>query len=61
MVNNDDLDVIKKCLTGADTLEEEVTLAMDDFSKGDLKSIMTGVNIMGLLIRRLPEDLSSCP
>ena len=47
-------------MTNADTIEEEIVEAYDDFSKGDVDSIMAGIEVVGKIIEELPQDFSQC-
>ena len=60
MINKDDLPEIQKCLQNAETLEQEITNAISDFSKGDLQDIIKGVEEVGHIIQELPQDLADC-
>ena len=60
MIQKDDLPEIQKCLTNAETLEQEITNAISDFSKGDLQDIIKAVEEVGHIIQELPQDLADC-
>ena len=57
MVGRDDLPEIEKCLQNGATLEQEITNAISDFSKGDLQDVIKGVEEVGHIITELPQDL----
>ena len=54
LIQEDDLSKIQQCLTNADTLEKEIVEAFDDFSKGDINSIMSGIEVVGEILEQLP-------
>ena len=50
LIQEDDLAKIQQCLTDADTLENEIVEAFNDFSKGDVASIMSGIEVVGEIL-----------
>ena len=60
LIQKDDLKYIQTCLTDADQVEKEVNEAIEDFMKGDVASIIAGVEVVGTLLTELPEDLKDC-
>ena len=59
-IGKDDLPDIEKCLTDESALEQEITNAISDISKGDLDDIIKGVEEIGQIIKELPGDLAEC-
>ena len=45
LIAKDDLKLIETCLTDADGVEKEVNEAITDFMKGDIASILAGVDV----------------
>ena len=60
LIQKDDLKAIETCLTDGDQVEKEVNEAIQDFMKGDVASILAGVEVIGTLLTELPEDLKDC-
>ena len=60
LVGKNDLSEIQTCLTGAQTLETEITTAITDFQKKDVQDIIAGIEQVGLIINQLPSDLINC-
>ena len=60
LIQKDDLKYIETCLTDADGVEKEVNDAITDFMKGDIASILAGVEVVGTLLTELPTDLADC-
>ena len=60
LIQKDDLKAIETCLTDGDQVEKEVNEAIEDFMKGDIASILAGVEVIGTLLTELPEDLKDC-
>ena len=60
LIQKDDLKYIQTCLTDADSVEKEVNEAITDFMKGDISSILAGVEVVGTLLTELPTDLADC-
>ena len=60
LIQKDDLKYIQTCLTDADTVEEQVNDAISDFMKGDISSILAGIEVVGTLLTELPADLKDC-
>lgn len=60
LIQKDDLKRIETCLTDADQVEKEVNEAIQDFMKGDVASILSGIEVIGTLLTELPEDLKDC-
>ena len=60
LIQKDDLKAIEQCLTDGDQVEKEVNEAIQDFMKGDVASILAGVEVIGTLLTELPEDLKDC-
>ena len=60
LIQKDDLKYLETCLTDSDTVAEEVNEAVEDFMKGDIESIIKGVETIGTLLTQLPADLKDC-
>ena len=60
LIQKDDLKDIETCLQDATTVEQEINDAIADFMKGDIQSIIQGVELVGKLIQELPTDLQDC-
>ena len=60
LIQKDDLKAIETCLKDGDQVEKEVNEAIEDFMKGDVASILDGVEVIGTLLTELPEDLQDC-
>ena len=59
-VGKDDLPDIQKCLTDESALEQEITNAIADITKGDLNDIIKGIMEIGQILKELPADLAHC-
>ena len=60
LIQKDDLKAFETCLTDADKVEKEVNEAITDIMKGDVTSIIAGVEVIGQLLTELPADLADC-
>ena len=60
LIAKDDLPEIQKCLANGELLEQEITNAISDISKGDLSDIIKAVEEIGHIITELPQDLADC-
>ena len=60
LIGKDDLPDIEKCLQDESALEQEITNAIADISKGDLNDIIKGVMEIGQIVKELPTDLAQC-
>ena len=60
LIGKDDLPEIQKCLKNTEALEQEITNAISDLSKGDLGDIIKAVQEIGQIVRELPADLDDC-
>ena len=59
-VNKDDLSNIQTCLKDAQTIDEELTAAIQDFEKKDLEDIIKGIQEIAQIIPQLNTDLGDC-
>ena len=59
-VQEDDLTNIELCLKDAQTVDEELTEAIQDFEKKDLKDLIKGVQEIGVVVKQLSTDLTDC-
>ena len=60
LINKDDLPEIQKCLNNTTSLEAEFTIVISDLGKGDLQSIIKGIQELGQIMKELPNDLKDC-
>ena len=60
LIQKDDMKYIETCMTDSAHVEQEVNDAVQDFMKGDVESIIRGVEIVGTLLTELPVDLKDC-
>ena len=60
LIQKDDFTKIQGCLKDAQKVDEEMTEAIADFSKGDVQDIIKGVQVIGQLLTELPQDLGDC-
>ena len=59
-VNDDHLDSVELCLKDAQTLDEEITEAVTDFTKKDLTDIIKGIQELGVVAGQFSGDLKDC-
>merc|ERR1712195_384752 len=60
LVQDNDFDKIKPCLTDAEGIEVELNEAVEDFKKKDIMDIIKGVSVMGKIISTVDVDLQDC-
>jgi len=60
LVQDDDLSKVKACLTDVKAVETDMTAAIADFSKGDIKSIIAGAQVVGHLLSTVEGDITDC-
>lgn len=57
LVQDNDFDKIKPCLTDAEGIERELAIAIGDFKKKDIADIIKGVSEVGKIIASVDTDL----
>ena len=60
LVQDNNFDAIKPCLTDAETLQVDLTEAVEDFKKKDIADIVKGVSVVGKMIGTIDTDLKDC-
>ena len=60
LIGKDDLPELQKCLKDSEKLDQEISEAIADFSKGDFQDVLKGVEVIGEIIKELPQDLQDC-
>ena len=63
LIKEDDLAEIQTCLKDAESVEKDVERTIGFFeagAKGDIASILEGLESVGLLVTELPNDLKDC-
>ena len=60
LVQDNDFDKIKPCLTDQEILAPELVEAINDFKKKDIVDIIKGVTVVGKMLSTLDKDLSDC-
>merc|ERR1712166_337573 len=60
LVQDDNLNNVKLCLTDVKAVETGMATAIADFSKGDIKDIIAGAVAMGKLLNNVEADISDC-
>jgi hypothetical protein len=57
LVQDNNFDAIKPCLTDAESLQVELSEAVGDFAKKDIADIIKGVSVVGKMIGTIDTDL----
>ena len=60
LIQKNDFAEIQVCLVDQVGLVGEITTAIEDFKKGDMFSILAGVQEMGVILQEIPADLGDC-
>jgi len=60
IINEDHFDEINHCLKDGKMIAGELTEAIEDLKKKDFSDVFMGIQIMGQVIEKLPEDLATC-
>lgn len=60
LVQDNDFDKIKPCLTDAEVIEVDLGQAVEDFKKKDIADIIKGVSKVGEIIATVDTDLQDC-
>jgi len=60
LVQDDNLDNVKVCLTDVKSVETDMTAAIADFKKGDIKDIIAGAKVISHLLTTVDHDISDC-
>ena len=60
IIQKDNLDEFQKCITGAETLEDNIDRAVEDFKEGGLAGYAEGLMEIQQLIQKLPQSVSTC-
>ena len=57
LIEVDDFDNIKTCMTDLEGLDKEFSEVVEDFEKKDIKDITAGVQLLLKIINEIPTDL----
>ena len=60
LIDKNDLPELQACMTDTTEIGNEITIAVDDFEKGDSTSIINGVEEMILVSQQFPTAFADC-
>lgn len=60
ITHNDDLSMMKECITNADSIESQIMAMVADLKEGNMEGVMKAISVFGEMAKQLPADLKNC-
>ena len=60
ITHNDDLSMMKECITNADSIESQIMTLVADLKEGNMEGVKKAISEFGHMAKQLPADLKNC-